>query len=125
MLAVLTIRGDGGFTRALTFVFKSYNEVSAMADVLGAFEQAVLLVVFRLRDDAYGRAISDDVQVRLEREVAAGVVHATLVRLERKKLLSSHAGLGTEIRAGRPRRYYTLEPAGLWALNDAREAVDA
>ena len=95
-----------------------------MADVVGAFEQAVLLAVVRLREDAYGRAILKDVQIRLERNVAAGAVHATLVRLEQKGLLSSTLGPGTEIRAGRPRRFYRLEPAGRRALNQARATVD-
>ncbi len=96
-----------------------------MADVLGAFEQAVLLAVLRLRGEAYGRAILKDVEARLEREVAAGAVHATLVRLERKGLIVSRLGPGTEVRAGRPRRYYSLNAAGQRALNDARAAVDS
>jgi PadR family transcriptional regulator PadR len=95
-----------------------------MADVLGAFEQAVLLAVVRLRDEAYGRAILKDVQARLERDVAAGAVHATLERLENKGLLSSRLGSGTPIRAGRARRYYRVQPAGITALNDARAAVN-
>jgi DNA-binding PadR family transcriptional regulator len=96
-----------------------------MAEILGAFEQAVLLAVLRLRDDAYGRAILKEVQTRLDRDVAAGAVHATLERLERKRLLSSRLGSGTPVRAGRPRRYYRLQPAGVRALNDARAAADA
>src|SRR5436309_15823447 len=95
-----------------------------MADVLGAFEQAVLLAVLRLDEGAYGRAILKEVQARLAREVAPGAVHATLERLERKGLLSSRLGSGTPVRAGRPRRYYRLQPAGIRALNDARAAVD-
>jgi PadR family transcriptional regulator PadR len=95
-----------------------------MADVLGAFEQAVLLAIVRLRDEAYGRAILKEVQTRLERDVAAGAVHATLERLENKGLLSSRLGSGTPVRAGRARRYYRLQPAGIRALNDARAAVD-
>jgi DNA-binding PadR family transcriptional regulator len=95
-----------------------------MADVLGAFEQAVLLAVVRLQDDAYGRAILKEVQGRLERDVAAGAVHATLERLVYKGLLSSRLGSGTPVRAGRARRYYRLQPAGIRALNEAREAVD-
>jgi len=95
-----------------------------MADVLGSFEQAVLLAVIRLGDDAYGRAILKDVQSRLERDVAPGAVHATLDRLEKKALLASKLGSGTPIRAGRARRYYRLLPAGVRALNDAREAVN-
>ena len=37
-----------------------------MAEVLGTFEQAVLLEVLRLRDEAYGRAILKAVQERLD-----------------------------------------------------------
>src|SRR4026209_2859389 len=58
-----------------------------MADVLGAFEQAVLLAVVRLQRDAYGRAIFTDVQSRLERDIAAGAVHAALRRLRGQGLV--------------------------------------
>ncbi len=95
-----------------------------MADNLGAFEQAVLLAIVRLRDDAYGRAILKEVQARLERDVAAGAVHATLERLERKCLLASRLGAGTAVRGGRARRFYRIQPKGLRALNDSRAAVD-
>jgi DNA-binding PadR family transcriptional regulator len=95
-----------------------------MAEVLGAFEQAVLLALVRLGDEAYGRAILKEVQERLERDVAAGAVHATLERLQNKRLIASRLGPGTEVRAGRARRYYRIQPAGVRALNDARAAVD-
>ena len=95
-----------------------------MADVLGSFEQAVLLAVIRLGRGAYGRAILKEVQLRLEREVAAGAVHATLARLEHKGLASSQLGSGTSVRDGRARRYYVSTAAGVRALNDAREVMD-
>jgi DNA-binding PadR family transcriptional regulator len=94
-----------------------------MADSLGAFEQAVLLMIVRLGDEAYGRAILNELQVRLGRDVAAGAAHATLERLQQKGLIGSRLGSGTPIRAGRPRRYYRLHPAGRRALNDARAAA--
>ena len=84
-----------------------------MAGVLGTFEQAVLLAVLRLGSGAYGRAVLNEVQARLGRDVAAGAVHSTLVRLEEKGLLSSDLGSGSEVRAGRPRRYYRLDPSGV------------
>ena len=96
-----------------------------MADTLGAFEQAVLLAIVRLGDGAYGRAILKEVQARLERDVAAGAVHATLERLEQKRFVASRLGSGTPIRSGRARRFYRLHPSGLRALNDARAAVNA
>ena len=95
-----------------------------MAEVLGTFEQAVLLAIVRLADNAYGRAIMQEIEKRLEREVAAGAVHATLERLETKGLVTSRLGSGTPIRAGRPRRYYRLEPTGVAALNEARATVE-
>jgi DNA-binding PadR family transcriptional regulator len=95
-----------------------------MAAVLGVFEQAVLLAVIRLEGEAYGRAILNDVQERLQRPVSVGAVQATLSRLERKGLLKSSLGSGTEIRAGRPRRFYRIGPAGQRALSDARVAVN-
>jgi len=84
-----------------------------MADVLGGFEQAVLLAMIHLGDEAYGRAILKEVERRLKRSV------------ENKGLVTSRLGSGTPVRAGRPRRYYRLEPSGRRALNDARAAIEA
>ena len=97
-----------------------YNVV-AMADILGSFEQAVLLAIVRLESGAYGRAILKEVGERLERDVAAGAVQATLERLERKGLVRSKVGSGTPIRDGRARRFYTVLSEGLRALDDARK----
>jgi PadR family transcriptional regulator, regulatory protein PadR len=95
-----------------------------MADTLGSFEQAVLLAILRLGENAYGRAVLNEVQVRLERDVAAGAVHATLERLERKGLVASRLGTGTPIRAGKARRFYRIRPKGLHELNEARATVE-
>ena len=101
-----------------------YNVV-VVADILGSFEQAVLLAIVRLESGAYGRAILNEVQVRLERDVAAGAVQATLERLERKGLVRSKVGSGTPIRDGRARRFYTVLSEGLRALNDARKTHES
>jgi PadR family transcriptional regulator PadR len=95
-----------------------------MAASLGSFEQVVLLSVLSLGDDAYGRAIFRDVQTRLQRDIATGAVYATLDRLEEKSLISSKLGPGLPERGGRPRRYYSIEKAGLRALNASKEAAD-
>jgi PadR family transcriptional regulator PadR len=94
-----------------------------MADVLGLFEQVVLLATLRLKDEAYGRAILAEVQARLQREVTAGAIYATLDRLEAKGLTSSRLGNGTPQRGGRARRFYSIEPAGLNALDQSRTAT--
>jgi PadR family transcriptional regulator, regulatory protein PadR len=91
--------------------------------MLGVFEQAVLLAVVRLGDDAYGRMILKEVEARLQKSVSGGAIQATLARLERKGLLLSRLGPGTEVRAGRPRRFYRLGAPGLRALEEAHLAV--
>ena len=96
-----------------------------MSDILGAFEQAVLLAVVKLGDNAYGRAILKEVAIRLDRDVAAGAVYATLDRLEAKKLISSRLAPGTPSRGGRARRYYKLEAAGMGALNETRATLES
>jgi len=95
-----------------------------VAELLGTFEQAVLLTVWKLRQDAYGRAVLRGVQSALAREVAAGAVYATLDRLEQKNLIDSRLEKGTEVRAGRPRRYYRLTAAGIRALNESKAALE-
>jgi PadR family transcriptional regulator PadR len=94
-----------------------------MADLLGAFEQAVLLAILRLRGDAYGRAILHEVQESLRRSVSAGAVYTTLDRLEKRGLLRSKLAEGTPVRGGRPRRYYAVAAEGISALNDAHETL--
>ena len=95
-----------------------------MADVLGTFEQAVLLSVLKLRDEAYGRSVLRAVGDTLQRDVSAGAVYATLERLEGKGMLRSRLGEGTPVRDGRPRKYYKVTRAGVEALNDTREALE-
>ena len=96
-----------------------------MANILGAFEQAILLSVLRLGKDAYGRAVLKEVQSRLEREVSAGAVYATLDRLEERALIRSRLEPGSVVRAGRSRRYYSVAGAGVRALNESRAAVES
>jgi PadR family transcriptional regulator PadR len=96
-----------------------------MTAVIGPFEQAVLLALIQLGKDAYGRAILNEIQVRLRRDVSAGAVYATLERLETKGLASSKLAPGTAIRGGRARRYFLPTGAGVRALNEAKSATDS
>jgi len=95
-----------------------------MAAILGTFEQAILLSILRLGEDAYGRAVLREIEERLDREVAPGAVHATLERLAQRGLVSSRLGTGTPMRGGRARRFYRVQAKGVRALNDTRETTD-
>ena len=92
-------------------------------EYLGEFEELVLTMVGVLQDDAYGAAISDEIEARLKREVNLSAVHVTLYRLEDKGYIRSKVGGATKERGGRRKRIYTITSAGLAmirALKDSR-----
>lgn len=97
-----------------------------MAELLGTFEQMVLLAVAGLGEDAYGRATLRAVQeaMREVRSVSAGAVYATLDRVERDGYVRSRLEAGTAVRGGRARRYYQLTAEGAAALTETRKALD-
>lgn len=97
-----------------------------MAELLGTFEQIVLLAVVKLDEDAYGRSVLREVEnsVSEKRGVAAGAVYATLDRVEAKGYLSSRLVQGTPERGGRARRYYRLTSEGAVALAETRRVLD-
>jgi DNA-binding PadR family transcriptional regulator len=101
----------------------AYN-VGIVAEILGAFEQAVLLTVWILAEEAYGRGVLRGTQAALDRDASAGAVYATLDRLEQKGLIASRLDEGTPERAGRARRYYRLTAAGIKALNQSKAALE-
>ncbi len=105
---------------------ESYAYIVGMAELLGTFEQIILLGVASLGDDAYGRAILRTVQQAMQetRSVTAGAVYATLDRVERDGYLSSRLEPGTAARGGRARRYYRLTAEGAAALIETRRALD-
>ncbi len=88
---------------------------------LGAFEQLVLFCVLRLADDAYGVTIRETLEERTGRVVSSGAIYTALARLEERGLVTSWVGEPTPGRAGRPPKYYRVEPPGAQALLAAYE----
>jgi PadR family transcriptional regulator, regulatory protein PadR len=92
---------------------------------LGDFEQLVLFGVLRLKDDAYGAAIRQEIHDQSGRDVSINAVYTTLDRLESKGLLKSWTGEPTPNRGGRRRKFYAMKPAGMHALRQAYKTVAA
>ena len=92
---------------------------------LGEFEQIVLLAVLRLRDEAYGVPIRREIEKRTKRSLTVGALYRTLDRLEEKSLVTSWFSDPTPERGGRSRRYFKVEPLGVRALRESREALAA
>ena len=94
-----------------------------MPEVLGEFEQLVMLTVLRLDEGAYSAAVRLELQERAGRDVSPGAVFTTLERLEGRGLVASGYGEPTPERAGRRKRYYRLRPQGRRALAHALDTV--
>ena len=86
------------------------------APALGDFEQLVLFGVVRLKHDAYGAAIRQEIHERSGRDVSINAVYTTLDRLETKGLVRSWTGDATPQRGGRRRKHFELLPLGARAL---------
>lgn len=89
---------------------------------LGELEQMVLMAVLQLTDDAYGTTILRELSERGGRKVSPGALFATMDRLEGKGFVSSQIGDPTPGRGGKRKRFLTVTPAGLDALQEARSA---
>jgi PadR family transcriptional regulator PadR len=91
-------------------------------DLLGEFEQIVLLAVLRLRENAYGVPIRTEIESRTKRSISIGALYSTLDRLEAKGFVSSSFSEPRPERGGRARRYFRMEPRGVKALERTRDA---
>lgn len=90
-------------------------------EYLGEFEELILTMVAALQEDAYGAAISDEIEVKFKREVNLSAVHVTLYRLEDKGYIKSRMGGGTNERGGRRKRIFTITSAGMAMLRAMKE----
>ena len=108
-----------------THAYYYYNPELIMhqRDLLGEFEQIVLLAVLRLEQNAYGVPIRNEIEGRTKRSVTIGALYSTLDRLEEKGFLSSVFSDPRPERGGRSRRYFRVEPHGIKALQRTRDAL--
>lgn len=80
-------------------------------------EELLLLCVWRLKDDAYGLSVRDELARLLDRDVSVGAVYVPLERLARKGYLRTREAAPTDERGGRRTRYYRLSAKGVAALS--------
>ena len=88
-------------------------------------EQIVLLSIWRLRGDAYGVAIRQNVEEITHRRIHYGTLYNTLDKLVKKGHVELEKGEPTAERGGRHKIYYSLTREGLAALQKAKELQTA
>ncbi len=88
---------------------------------IGEFEEIVMLTVAILRGEAYGVAIIEEMEARLDRTVSIGSLQTVLRRLEDKGYLSSEFGEATKMRGGKRKRFYQVTNIGKKILEETKE----
>ncbi len=77
------------------------------------FELRILLTLLRRRADTYSTELVRSLDEQGDKPVAPAAVFIALSRLEKKGLVASRLDTNT---GPRPRRYFTLTPAGVSAV---------
>jgi DNA-binding PadR family transcriptional regulator len=90
-------------------------------EFLNDFEELILTLVAILQENAYGAAITIELEQWLGRKVTLSAVHVTLYRLEDKGYLKSIVGGATNERGGRRKRIYSITNSGLAVLRTMKE----
>lgn len=87
-------------------------------------EEFMLLTILRLRNDAYGVPIREEIARLTEKYWSIGAVYDILDRLTRKRLVSVTVSEPVKTRGGKSRRYYRITKAGYKALEEIRALQD-
>ena len=88
---------------------------------LNDFEELILTLVAATRENAYGAALTIEIEQWIERKVTLSAVHVILYRLEDKGYIKSIVGGATNERGGRRKRIYSITNAGLAVLRTMKE----
>ena len=84
-------------------------------------EEYLLLAVWRLKDEAYGVTIRDQLTASTGETWAFGAIFVMLNRLEKKGMLTSQLSDPTPQRGGKGKRYYSLTNKGLLTLHEIKK----
>ena len=89
-------------------------------ELLTRLEEAILIAVLKLGEDAYGIPINREVSRIFGKAYTMGGLYFALDQLVRKEYLMKRSADPTPQRGGRSRAYYRLTPEGKEALEATR-----
>ena len=79
---------------------------------LSRIEETLLLSIWKLRDNAYGRTIREQVEKDTGIRWLSGAIYGPLNRLKKNEYIVARPGKEAGESGGRPRVYYELTPLG-------------
>jgi len=81
-------------------------------EVLSKIEEILLLVIWKLKDNAYGISIREQVERDTGVKWRSGAIYAPLNRLKKNGYVCTLKAEGSAEKGGRPRIYYQLTKLG-------------
>jgi len=88
--------------------------------IITRLEEAILIAIWRLEDNAYGVTINKQVSRSSQRDYSMGALYFALDRLLQKQFVSKHIRSIYNQKGGRSRTYYTLTDNGKKALQEVK-----
>lgn len=90
-------------------------------DIITRLEEAVLIAIWRLKDEAYGVPINKEVSRSVKKNYSMGALYFSLDQLLRKGMVTKELINIRNEKGGRSRTYYRLTSEGIEALREARQ----
>ena len=89
-------------------------------DIITRLEEAILIAIWKLKDDAYGVSINKHVSGSFKKKYSMGALYFSLDQLLRKGYVIKTAESHYHTKGGRSRTYYKLTEKGVKALEEVR-----
>ena len=89
--------------------------------VLTRLEEMLLMAIWRLKENAYGVQIKEEVRERTGKKFTIGALYFALDQLYKKGYVSKKTGDPTPERGGRSKTFYSLTKLGMVGMENARE----
>jgi DNA-binding PadR family transcriptional regulator len=86
---------------------------------LTKIEETILLAILRLKDNAYGVTIKNQIKEAADRDYLYNTLYTTLEQLVRKEYICKRYGDPTPARGGKRKIFFSLTKDGLEALRIA------
>jgi PadR family transcriptional regulator PadR len=83
---------------------------------LSKADELILLIILRLKDNAYGVTIRQRIEKETKKLYGYGTLYSALDQLQRKEYVNKTIGEPSPERGGRSKKFYTLTKKGLEAL---------
>jgi DNA-binding PadR family transcriptional regulator len=88
-------------------------------------EEFLLLAIWRLKENAYGVTIMEQIKKVTGKTWAYGALFVMLRRLEKKGCLTSYFTDPSPMRGGKSKRIFKLTPEGIKSLEEVRKVQES